>query len=184
MLINKLDATRHLQILEEHVPHSTSRYFISQWLPKIMSIFSLSGVVFVCKGGYRKKQLGGLGGFSPTYPLFPKKIVLEGWGIGDLCSQATFLGLAHVKMGCISVYFCSGAKSAKIQSGLFGKGAAYSRHNAERLFRKLVLDKILDEELYITANDQAVAYVQTGERAGAVLNGSLQVRNKLNASGI
>ncbi|XP_042328354.1 Bloom syndrome protein isoform X2 [Sceloporus undulatus] len=68
-----------------------------------------------------------------------------------------------------------GTKSAKIQSGIFAKGAAYSRHNAERLFRKLVLDKILDEELYITANDQAVAYVQVGERAHAVLNGSLQV---------
>uniref|UniRef100_A0A670K9K2 ATP-dependent DNA helicase n=1 Tax=Podarcis muralis TaxID=64176 RepID=A0A670K9K2_PODMU len=68
-----------------------------------------------------------------------------------------------------------GTKSAKIQSGLFGKGAAYSRHNAERLFRKLVLDKILEEDLYITANDQAVAYVQIGEKAYAVLNGSLQV---------
>uniref|UniRef100_A0A8C3LD50 RecQ-like DNA helicase BLM n=1 Tax=Chrysolophus pictus TaxID=9089 RepID=A0A8C3LD50_CHRPC len=68
-----------------------------------------------------------------------------------------------------------GAKSAKIQSGIFGKGAAYSRHNVERLFRKLVLDKILDEDLYITANDQAVAYVVLGEKAQAVLNGSLQV---------
>lgn len=68
-----------------------------------------------------------------------------------------------------------GTKSAKIQSGIFGKGSAYSRHNAERLFRKLVLDKILDEELYITANDQAVAYVQAGERAHAVLSGILQV---------
>ncbi|KAK2539541.1 hypothetical protein Q9966_005257 [Columba livia] len=68
-----------------------------------------------------------------------------------------------------------GTKSAKIQSGIFGKGAAYSRHNVERLFRKLVLDKILDEDLYITANDQAVAYVVLGEKAPAVLNGSLQV---------
>uniref|UniRef100_A0A8D0G5B4 RecQ-like DNA helicase BLM n=1 Tax=Sphenodon punctatus TaxID=8508 RepID=A0A8D0G5B4_SPHPU len=68
-----------------------------------------------------------------------------------------------------------GSKSAKIQSGLFGKGAAYSRHNAERLFRKLVLDKMLDEDLYITANDQAVAYVMVGERAQAVLSGCLQV---------
>ncbi|XP_074956974.1 recQ-like DNA helicase BLM isoform X2 [Phalacrocorax aristotelis] len=68
-----------------------------------------------------------------------------------------------------------GSKSAKIQSGIFGKGAAYSRHNVERLFRKLVLDKILDEDLYITANDQAVAYVILGEKAQAVLNGSLQV---------
>ncbi|NXC09159.1 BLM protein, partial [Orthonyx spaldingii] len=68
-----------------------------------------------------------------------------------------------------------GSTSAKVQSGIFGKGAAYSRHNAERLFRKLVLDKILDEDLYITANDQAVAYVILGERAQAVLDGSLQV---------
>ncbi|XP_060611415.2 recQ-like DNA helicase BLM [Anolis sagrei] len=68
-----------------------------------------------------------------------------------------------------------GTKSAKIQTGIYGKGAAYSRHNAERLFRKLVLDKILDEELYITANDQAVAYVHTGERAHAVLSGCLPV---------
>ncbi|NXO04851.1 BLM protein, partial [Rhinopomastus cyanomelas] len=68
-----------------------------------------------------------------------------------------------------------GKASAKIQSGIFGKGAAYSRHNVERLFRKLVLDKILDEDLYITANDQAVAYVVLGERAQAVLDGALQV---------
>ncbi|XP_029139155.1 Bloom syndrome protein [Protobothrops mucrosquamatus] len=68
-----------------------------------------------------------------------------------------------------------GSKSAKIQRGLFGKGAAYSRHNAERLFRKLVLDKILDEDLYISANDQAIAYIQLGEKAGALLNGFLQV---------
>ncbi|KAG8440835.1 hypothetical protein GDO86_006536 [Hymenochirus boettgeri] len=69
-----------------------------------------------------------------------------------------------------------GSKSAKIQTGLFGKGAAFSRHNAERLFRKLILDKILDEELYITANDQAVAYMKLGERSYAVLNGFLKVQ--------
>ncbi|XP_040979842.1 Bloom syndrome protein isoform X2 [Aquila chrysaetos chrysaetos] len=67
-----------------------------------------------------------------------------------------------------------GTTNAKIQSGIFGKGAAYSRHNVERLFRKLVLDKILDEDLYITANDQAVAYVILGEKAQAVLDGLLQ----------
>uniref|UniRef100_A0A8C3S2I5 ATP-dependent DNA helicase n=1 Tax=Chelydra serpentina TaxID=8475 RepID=A0A8C3S2I5_CHESE len=68
-----------------------------------------------------------------------------------------------------------GTKSARIQSGIFGKGAAYSRHNVERLFRKLVLDKILEEELYITAAEQAVAYVMVGEKAQAVLGGYLQV---------
>lgn len=81
--------------------------------------------------------------------------------------------------GSSYAFCCTGSTSAKIQSGIFGKGAAYSRHNAERLFRKLVLDKILDEDLYITANDQAVAYVILGERAQAVLDGSLQVCNHL-----
>nr|XP_045001953.1 Bloom syndrome protein [Jaculus jaculus] len=68
-----------------------------------------------------------------------------------------------------------GSKSAKIQSGIFGRGSAYSRHNAERLFKKLILDKILDEDLYINANDQAIAYVMLGTRAQTVLNGHLKV---------
>nr|XP_037843587.1 Bloom syndrome protein isoform X2 [Chlorocebus sabaeus] len=68
-----------------------------------------------------------------------------------------------------------GSKSAKIQSGIFGKGSAYSRHNAERLFKKLILDKILDEDLYINANDQAIAYVMLGNKAQTVLNGNLKV---------
>ncbi|XP_006905348.1 Bloom syndrome protein isoform X1 [Pteropus alecto] len=68
-----------------------------------------------------------------------------------------------------------GSKSAKIQSGLFGKGSTYSRHNAERLFKKLILDKILDEDLYINANDQPIAYVMTGSKAQTVLNGHLKV---------
>nr|XP_058150702.1 recQ-like DNA helicase BLM isoform X2 [Dasypus novemcinctus] len=67
-----------------------------------------------------------------------------------------------------------GSKSAKIQSGIFGKGSAYSRHNAERLFKKLILDKILDEDLYINANDQAIAYIMPGEKAQAILNGHLK----------
>ncbi|KAI5764894.1 BLM protein [Gulo gulo luscus] len=68
-----------------------------------------------------------------------------------------------------------GSKSAKIQSGIFGKGSTYSRHNAERLFKKLILDKILDEDLYINANDQPIAYVMPGNKAQTVLNGHLKV---------
>ncbi|XP_057578519.1 recQ-like DNA helicase BLM isoform X2 [Hippopotamus amphibius kiboko] len=67
-----------------------------------------------------------------------------------------------------------GSKSAKIQSGIFGKGSTYSRHNAERLFKKLILDKILDEDLYINANDQPIAYVMPGNKAQNVLNGHLK----------
>ncbi|KAM4832902.1 recQ-like DNA helicase BLM [Urocitellus parryii] len=68
-----------------------------------------------------------------------------------------------------------GSKSAKIQSGIFGKGSAYSRHNAERLFKKLILEKILDEDLYINANDQPIAYIMLGTKAQSVLNGHLKV---------
>ncbi|XP_021049439.1 Bloom syndrome protein [Mus pahari] len=68
-----------------------------------------------------------------------------------------------------------GSKSAKVKSGIFGKGSAYSRHNAERLFKKLILDKILDEDLYINANDQPIAYVMLGTKAHSVLSGHLKV---------
>ncbi|XP_020790782.2 LOW QUALITY PROTEIN: recQ-like DNA helicase BLM [Boleophthalmus pectinirostris] len=68
-----------------------------------------------------------------------------------------------------------GAKAAKIQSGLFAKGAAYSKHNADRLFKKLVLDNILVEDLYITNGGQAVAYISAGPKAMNVLSGHMQV---------
>ncbi|CAM4583369.1 unnamed protein product [Leuciscus chuanchicus] len=68
-----------------------------------------------------------------------------------------------------------GSKTARIQSGMFGVGAAYSKHNAERLFKKLVLDSVLMEDLYITVNGQAVAYISAGPKAMTVLNGCMQV---------
>ncbi|XP_040895146.1 Bloom syndrome protein homolog isoform X2 [Toxotes jaculatrix] len=68
-----------------------------------------------------------------------------------------------------------GTKSAKIQAGMFGMGGAYSRHNADRLFKKLVLDNILVEDLYITASGQAVAYISAGPKAMNVLSGHMQV---------
>uniref|UniRef100_A0A3P8TKN5 RecQ-like DNA helicase BLM n=1 Tax=Amphiprion percula TaxID=161767 RepID=A0A3P8TKN5_AMPPE len=68
-----------------------------------------------------------------------------------------------------------GSKSAKIQTGMFGIGGAYSRHNADRLFKKLVLDNILVEDLYITVNGQAVSYISAGTKAMNVLCGHMQV---------
>ncbi|XP_024138132.1 Bloom syndrome protein homolog isoform X2 [Oryzias melastigma] len=68
-----------------------------------------------------------------------------------------------------------GSKSAKIQTGMFGMGGAYSRHNADRLFKKLVLENILVEDLYITNNGQAVSYVSAGAKAMNVLSGYMQV---------
>ncbi|XP_051896410.1 recQ-like DNA helicase BLM isoform X2 [Pristis pectinata] len=88
------------------------------------------------------------------------------YSTGQPSSRLTLNMLVDIFLGC---------KNARIQSGIFGAGAAYSRHNVERLFRKLVLDKILREDLYITANDQAIAYATVGEKAQQVLMGFLQV---------
>lgn len=71
--------------------------------------------------------------------------------------------------------FPSGSKSAKLQTGMFGIGGAYSRHNADRLFKKLVLDNVLVEDLYITNNGQAVSYISAGAKATNVLSGHMQV---------
>lgn len=58
---------------------------------------------------------------------------------------------------------------------MFGMGGAYSRHNADRLFKKLVLDNILVEDLYITNQGQAVAYISAGPKAMNVVSGHMQV---------
>uniref|UniRef100_A0A674CTY8 ATP-dependent DNA helicase n=1 Tax=Salmo trutta TaxID=8032 RepID=A0A674CTY8_SALTR len=68
-----------------------------------------------------------------------------------------------------------GAKTARVQSGMFAIGKAYSKHNADRLFKKLVLDHLLVEDLYITVNSQAVAYISAGPKAINVLGGHMQV---------
>lgn len=69
----------------------------------------------------------------------------------------------------------SGSKSAKVQTGMYGMGGAYSRHNADRLFKRLVLDNILMEDLYITNGGQAVCYISAGPKATNVLFGQMQV---------
>ncbi|KAJ8304560.1 hypothetical protein KUTeg_018143, partial [Tegillarca granosa] len=43
---------------------------------------------------------------------------------------------------------------------LHGRGKIYSRHDAERLFRKLVIDGILFEDIQITAADHTACYVE------------------------
>lgn len=72
-------------------------------------------------------------------------------------------------------FYYVGSKSAKVQTGMYGVGGAYSRHNADRLFKKLVLDNILVEDLYITNNGQAVSYISAGPKAMNVLSGHMQV---------
>lgn len=58
-------------------------------------------------------------------------------------------------------------------------GGAYSRHNADRLFKKLVLDKVLVEDLYITNGGQAVSYISAGPKAMDVLSGYMQVARNI-----
>ncbi|XP_060932608.1 recQ-like DNA helicase BLM isoform X2 [Limanda limanda] len=68
-----------------------------------------------------------------------------------------------------------GSKTAKVQTGMFGKGGAYTKHNADRLFKKLVLDNVLVEDLHIVFNGQAVSYISAGTKAMSVLSGNMQV---------
>ncbi|XP_077425700.1 recQ-like DNA helicase BLM isoform X2 [Vanacampus margaritifer] len=68
-----------------------------------------------------------------------------------------------------------GSKTAKLQTGMFGMGGSYSKHNADRLFKKLVLDNILMEDLYITNGGQAVSYISAGPKALNLLSGHMQV---------
>lgn len=74
-----------------------------------------------------------------------------------------------------TVFDCSGTKSAKVQTGMYGMGGAYSRHNADRLFKRLVLDNILMEDLYITNGGQTVCYISAGPKATSALSGHVQV---------
>ncbi|XP_061630293.1 recQ-like DNA helicase BLM isoform X1 [Phyllopteryx taeniolatus] len=68
-----------------------------------------------------------------------------------------------------------GSRTAKLQTGMFGMGGSYSKHNADRLFKKLVLDNILMEDLYITNGGQAVSYISAGPKALNLLSGHIQV---------
>jgi bloom syndrome protein len=59
---------------------------------------------------------------------------------------------------------------------MYGQGKKYQRSDIERLFRQLVVDTILDEELHITAADHTVCYVKLGRRANELLMGRLQFK--------
>lgn len=82
----------------------------------------------------------------------------------------------------IFLYFhVLGAKTGKItdaghdQIPLYGIGKNYSRSDAERLLRKLVIDAILHEDLQITAADTTACYIKLGPKANDVMTGKLKV---------
>lgn len=58
---------------------------------------------------------------------------------------------------------------------MHGRGSAYSRQDADRLFRKLVIDGVLMEELKITAMDHTACYIKLGRKAQDVLSGKIKV---------
>ncbi|KAL5967758.1 hypothetical protein TSMEX_004456 [Taenia solium] len=74
-----------------------------------------------------------------------------------------------------------GAQTAQIQRNqdhnlaLYGKGANYSKTDAERLLHRLLADRVLNEEFAITAMDTVAAYLRPGPRANLLLSGNLQV---------
>ncbi|KAK4471383.1 hypothetical protein MN116_004816 [Schistosoma mekongi] len=74
-----------------------------------------------------------------------------------------------------------GAKTSQIQKSgdegnqIYGKGSAYSKTDAERLFHRLVSERILYEELAVTQLDHVVAYVRLGLKSNGLLNGSIKI---------
>ncbi|XP_041370771.1 Bloom syndrome protein homolog [Gigantopelta aegis] len=96
--------------------------------------------------------------------------------VGDLTStrRANYTLLHFVEI-------FKGSQNTKIMEAghnrhpLHGRGAAYSRQDAERLFHKLVMDGILTEDLQITTQDYAVCYIRLGPKSTALSQGKLKV---------
>ncbi|XP_060601355.1 recQ-like DNA helicase BLM [Ruditapes philippinarum] len=74
-----------------------------------------------------------------------------------------------------------GSKNSKITEAghdkhpMHGRGSAYSRQDADRLLRKLVIDGVLMEELKITAMEHTACYIRLGRKSQDVLNGKLKI---------
>ncbi|OWF37785.1 Bloom syndrome protein-like [Mizuhopecten yessoensis] len=58
---------------------------------------------------------------------------------------------------------------------LHGRGKSYSRHDAERLLRKLVIDGILMEHLKTTAMEHMACYIRIGRAANDVMMGNKKI---------
>lgn len=89
----------------------------------------------------------------------------------EIRGSFTLLQLVDIFKGCNTT-------KTKPFSGccLFGKGDSYSRNDAERLFRHLVLQQVLAEELKIGMHDNVISYLKCGPRSNEVLNNSAQVQ--------
>ncbi|XP_063432421.1 recQ-like DNA helicase BLM [Mytilus trossulus] len=82
-----------------------------------------------------------------------------------------------------------GAKTSRIcdaghdKISLHGRGKSYSRGDAERLLRKLVIESILAEDLQITAADTAACYIRMGKNANDVMYNKIKVELPIQGGG-
>lgn len=56
-------------------------------------------------------------------------------------------------------------------NSMYGVGKAYSKTDAERFLRKLVLDQVLQEDLHVTAHMSTCCYLRLGPRAADIMCG-------------
>ena len=61
---------------------------------------------------------------------------------------------------------------------LHGRGKQWQRGDVERLMRLMVMQHFLDEELFITRDGVAVAYLRTGPKSAELLSGKTNVSFK------
>ncbi|XP_050402456.1 recQ-like DNA helicase BLM [Patella vulgata] len=109
------------------------------------------------------------------------KVIVQ--AVQDLASQPrNKLTLLHF------VELIKGSQNTKImQLGhnkhkAHGICSAYSRQDAERLMRKLVIDGILMEDLQVTAMDMTACYIRPGMKVSQVLNGAIKVELQIHTN--
>ncbi|XP_067935210.1 recQ-like DNA helicase BLM isoform X2 [Watersipora subatra] len=95
--------------------------------------------------------------------------------LGPVSSRPANFTLKHL------VDIFRGAQTSKIASlnhqhnSMYGAGTSYSKTDGERLLRKLVLDKVLWEQLHITAHESTCCYVRLGPRAADIMCGKRRI---------
>lgn len=65
---------------------------------------------------------------------------------------------------------------------LYGRGKNWARGDIERLFRKLILEEYLREDMIVTRDDIAVAYVKLGRKASELMTGKVKLTMAMKGS--
>ena len=85
-----------------------------------------------------------------------------------------------------SLFLYTGSQNQKVQEAghqrleMHKLGGKFLKGDCERLFRQLVLEGVLAEDLHITAQDHTVCYVKLGKKAEDLMRGSHKVRSLRN----